>query len=91
MPGGIGTLDELFEAWTWRQIGYHEKPVGILEVEGFFAPLLGFIEKMGSEGFLSGEMLLDLVVREDSAALLDALERKEPLSRLKKPERSRRK
>ena len=91
MPGGIGTLDELFEALTWRQIGYHEKPVGMLEVEGFFAPLLGFIGKMASEGFLSSEMAGDLVVRDEPESLLDALEAKEPLRRLKRPERSRRK
>jgi len=91
MPGGIGTLDELFEAWTWRQIGYHDKPVGILEIEGFFAPLLGFIEKMGKEGFLSEDMVRDLEVRGDPKSILDALEAKEPLLRLKRPERSRRK
>lgn len=91
MPGGIGTLDELFEAWTWRQIGYHEKPVGILEVEAFFAPLLGFIEKMAAEGFLSLDMVSDLVVETEASALLDALGAKKPLTRLKRPERSRRK
>lgn len=90
MPGGIGTLDELFEAWTWRQIGYHEKPVGVLDVAGFFVPLLGFIKAMSSEGFLAPYMVDDLVVREDPGSLLDALEAKGPPSHLKKPERSRR-
>jgi uncharacterized protein (TIGR00730 family) len=90
MPGGIGTLDELFEAWTWRQIGYHDKPVGLLDVAGFYAPLLGFIKNVSDEGFLSPEMTLDLVVREDAPSLLDALEAKGPLARLKRPERSRR-
>jgi len=90
MPGGIGTLDELFEAWTWRQIGYHDKPVGLLDVAGFYAPLVGFIRTMSAEGFLAPYMIDDLVVREDSGALLDALEAKGPLEHLKKPERSRR-
>jgi hypothetical protein len=91
MPGGIGTLDELFEVWTWRQIGYHDKPVGLFEVEDFFKPLLAFIEHMSSEGFLSHELVDDLVVRNDAASLLDALAAQGPLSKLKRPERSRRK
>lgn len=91
MPGGIGTLDELFEVWTWRQIGYHDKPVGVFEVEGFFAPLLSFIEHMSSEGFLSHELVDDLVVRNDAASLLDALAAQGSLSKLKRPEPSRRK
>jgi uncharacterized protein (TIGR00730 family) len=90
MPGGIGTLDELFEAWTWRQIGYHDKPVGLLDVAGFFAPLIGFIKTISDEGFLAPYMVDDLVVSEDAASLLDELEAKGPLAHLKRPERSRR-
>jgi uncharacterized protein (TIGR00730 family) len=90
MPGGIGTLDELFEAWTWRQIGYHDKPVGLLDVAGFYAPLLGFIKTMSDEGFLAPYMVEDLVVRSDAGSLLDALDAKGPPAHLKKPERSRR-
>ncbi len=43
LPGGIGTLEELFEVWTWRQLGYHDKPVGLLDVDGYYASLLTFL------------------------------------------------
>ena len=52
LPGGIGTMEELFEAWTWRQLGYHDQPIGLLNVEGYFEPLLSFVQRMVSEGFL---------------------------------------
>ncbi len=90
MPGGIGTLDELFEAWTWRGIGYHDKPIGVLDAAGYFGPLLGFLAQMVEEGFLGREQLDDLVVDTDPEVLLDALAAKEPLTVFKRPERSRR-
>jgi uncharacterized protein (TIGR00730 family) len=89
LPGGVGTLDELFETWTWRGIGYHEKPVGLLEVAGYYAPLLAFLRSMVEEGFLPSEQLEDLVVDSEPAALLDRLQAKEPLKAHKRPERSR--
>lgn len=52
LPGGAGTLDELFEAWTWQQLGVHRKPVGLLEVDGFWAPLLAALDHMVAEGFI---------------------------------------
>lgn len=73
LPGGIGTFEELFEVWAWRQIGYHEKPVGLLEVEGFYAPLLGFLSRVRDEGFLKARHLEDLVVAEEPGILLDRL------------------
>lgn len=73
LPGGIGTLEELFEVWAWRQIGYHQKPVGLLEVEGFYAPLLAFLSRVSEEGFLEPRHLEDLVVAEAPGLLLDAL------------------
>jgi uncharacterized protein (TIGR00730 family) len=90
LPGGIGTLDELFETWTWRGIGYHDKPVGVLEVAGYFAPLLAFLGSMADEGFLAREQLEDLVVDSDAGRLLDRLAAREPLKTHKLPERSRR-
>src|SRR3982075_2405800 len=48
LPGGCGTLDELFEAITWRQLGMHEKPIGLLDADGYYAPLLSFLEHMNA-------------------------------------------
>ena len=52
LPGGFGTLDELFEVVTWGQLGYHHKPVGLLDVAGYFAPLLAFIDHATATGFI---------------------------------------
>jgi uncharacterized protein (TIGR00730 family) len=55
LPGGIGTLEELYEVWTWRQLGYHRKPIGLLRVGSYFEPLLRFMESSVSQGFLNAE------------------------------------
>jgi len=55
MPGGIGTLEELFEVFTWAQLGFHQKPIGLLNVDGFYDGLLQFIQHMVSQRFLKGE------------------------------------
>jgi uncharacterized protein (TIGR00730 family) len=52
LPGGIGTLEELFEVWTWAQLGLHEKPVGLLEAGGFYQPLLAFLDHLVVTGFV---------------------------------------
>lgn len=52
LPGGIGTMEELFEVWTWRQLGYHDKPVGLLNAGGYYDALLAFIEGMVEGGLL---------------------------------------
>jgi uncharacterized protein (TIGR00730 family) len=52
IPGGIGTLEELFEVWSWRQLGYHQKPIGILSVEGYFDGLIGFLSHATERGFI---------------------------------------
>jgi hypothetical protein len=60
LPGGIGTLEELFEVWTWRQLGYHDKPVGILNAGGYFDGMLQFLGNCIGHGFMS-EWQMDLV------------------------------
>jgi uncharacterized protein (TIGR00730 family) len=52
LPGGIGTLEELFEVWTWAQLGLHRKPCGLLDVDGFFAPLVDFLDCQVEAGFI---------------------------------------
>lgn len=89
LPGGIGTFEELFEVWAWRQIGFHEKPVGILDVGGFYRPLLAFLEGVAREGFLGRAALADLVVDEEPGRLLDRLAAKGPPAQVKLPERRR--
>ena len=70
LPGGIGTLEELFEVWTWRQLGYHSQPIGLLNVDGYFDPLLAFMQRSVDEGFLAAEQLAVLHVDTDAEALL---------------------
>ena len=53
LPGGIGTLEELFEVWTWRQLGYHDKPIGILNVAGYYDALLVFLQESVRSGFIN--------------------------------------
>jgi len=89
MPGGIGTLEELFEVWAWRQIGYHAKPVGLLEVAGFYGPLLDFLGKVSREGFLKPVHLEDLIVENEPDRLLDRLMEDRPALEPKLPERRR--
>jgi uncharacterized protein (TIGR00730 family) len=52
LPGGIGTLEELFEVWTWAQLGLHGKPCGLLDADGFFRPLVGFLDHLVLTGFV---------------------------------------
>jgi uncharacterized protein (TIGR00730 family) len=87
LPGGIGTFEELFEVWAWRQIGYHRKPVGLLNVADFYSPLLGFLEGVSAAGFLKKTHLADLLVDDEIARLLDRLEAAPPPAEPKLPER----
>ena len=73
LPGGLGTLEELFEVWTWRYLGYHDQPIGLLDVHGYWEPLSTFIASTVAQGFVSPGQV-DLVVRSaDPEALLDRL------------------
>ena len=73
LPGGIGTLEELFEVWTWRQLGYHDKPVGLLNVAGYYDRLLGFIDETARQGFVPAAQQALLQVDADPAVLLQRL------------------
>ena len=73
LPGGIGTFEELFEAWTWRQLGYHDKPIGILNTQGYYDGLLSFAQSSVNAGFLS-DWQMDLIKSgTEPAALLREL------------------
>jgi uncharacterized protein (TIGR00730 family) len=74
LPGGLGTLEELAETLTWAQIGLHDKPIGLLDVAGFFTPLRQFLDHAARERFIRARHLDRLVVDDDSAALVGALE-----------------
>ncbi len=73
LPGGIGTLEELFETWSWRQLGYHDKPIGLLDVAGCYEGLLAFLAKTAERGFMTSSQLDLLAVGTDSNALLERL------------------
>lgn len=73
MPGGLGTLDELFEVITWGQIGVHEKPVGLLNVRSYFDPLLAMLLHAEREGFVFAEHRQMLLTAEEPQTLLNAL------------------
>jgi uncharacterized protein (TIGR00730 family) len=80
LPGGIGTLEELFEVFTWAQLGIHAKPLGLLDVAGYYRPLVAFLDHSVAEGFLREETRTMLAVDDDFDALLDSLERWKPIS-----------
>ena len=74
LPGGIGTLEELFEVWAWRYIGYHAKPIGLLDSNGFYRELLDFLGHASREGFIRKDIVDDLLVADSPAAILDLLD-----------------
>jgi uncharacterized protein (TIGR00730 family) len=78
LPGGFGTLDELFEAITWGQLGIHRKPIGLLNVEGYFAPLLAVVDRAVGDGFIRPPYRGLVVVSGTVDGLLDALARHTP-------------
>ena len=73
LPGGIGTFEELFEVWTWRQLGYHDKPVGLLNLAGYYDPLVAFLRSTVAQGFM-GDWQMDLIrIGEQPESLLREL------------------
>jgi uncharacterized protein (TIGR00730 family) len=73
LPGGLGTLEELFEVWTWAQLGHHQKPCAVLNVEGFYQGLLSFLDQVVDEAFIKKQHRDMLVVASGVEELLAAI------------------
>jgi len=73
LPGGIGTLEELFEALTWTQLGLQDKRCGVLNVAGYYDSLLGFLQHADAKGFIHADLDNFMVVEDQAGALLDAM------------------
>lgn len=73
LPGGIGTLEELVEVWTWTHLGFHDKPCGLLDVNGYYADLVRFFDRTVEEGFLRPESRDLLVVADDAETVVERL------------------
>ncbi|MFT3777586.1 MAG: TIGR00730 family Rossman fold protein [Ottowia sp.] len=73
LPGGIGTFEELFETWTWRQLGYHDKPLGLLNQDGYYDALLALVRHSVANGFMDGSQLRLIEVGAEWQPLLERL------------------
>jgi uncharacterized protein (TIGR00730 family) len=73
LPGGLGTLEELFEVWTWAQLGIHTKPCALLNTAGYYDPLIEFLDHAVREGFVRERQRASLIVSSDPEDLLDSL------------------
>lgn len=80
MPGGIGTLEEIFEVFTWTQLGLQAKPCGLLNVQGFYDPMIGMLQRLVAQGFLKPEHLNALVIEPEIAAMLEGLRSYAPVT-----------
>jgi uncharacterized protein (TIGR00730 family) len=78
LPGGVGTMDELWEAISWAQLGYHNKPVGLLNVAGFYDQLIGFNRQMVEAGFIRAQHAGILIHEDSIEALVDAMSAYQP-------------
>jgi hypothetical protein len=73
LPGGIGTFEEFFEAWSWRMLNFHQKPVALLDQDGYYRPLLQFLEQSVRHGFMNAAQMDLLTVGSEPARLLPQL------------------
>jgi len=78
LPGGLGTLEEVFEVWTWGQLGMHSKPCGLLNVSGYYDRLIAFLDHTAAEQFIEPEHRAMILVDDQPAALLDQFARYQP-------------
>ena len=76
LPGGLGTLEEIIEVWSWRPIGFNDGPVGLLNIKGFWTPLLEALERLVDAGFVRREVMDDLVVAETLTEALEGLDQR---------------
>ena len=91
LPGGFGTMEEIFEMLTWRQLGISNKPCAFLDIEGFYAPLIGMIDRMVAERFLHPDQRADLWHGDDLEAMLAWMKAYEPAQASKWMDEKRRK
>jgi uncharacterized protein (TIGR00730 family) len=87
MPGGVGTFEELFEVYTWAQLGYHRKPVALLNTDGYYDPLLAMLRHTVDEGFMRAPFLEMLLVANDAASMIEKLSDYAPTVAEKWPEK----
>jgi len=73
LPGGIGTIEEVMEAFTWLQLGYHDKPVALYDINGYFSSLITFFDHMVDQGFLRKELLDSLIIDDNEHRLIERL------------------
>jgi uncharacterized protein (TIGR00730 family) len=78
LPGGLGTLEELFEIWTWAQLGFHQKPCGLLNVEGYYDPLIEFLDHAVTEQFVKDAHRAMLIMESEPKTLLDRFANYQP-------------
>ena len=76
LPGGIGTFDEFFEIFTWKQIGYHNKNIAIYNINGFFNTLISFLKECVDKGFLSNKVFDSLIISEDANQIIKDIKEK---------------
>lgn len=76
LPGGIGTLEELFEVWTWAQLGLHQKPCALFDIGGFYRGLAAFLDHVVAQGFLKPQQREALIVAPDAESLLSVVSQK---------------
>jgi uncharacterized protein (TIGR00730 family) len=78
LPGGLGTLEEIFEIWTWAQLGLHSKPLGFLDVNGFYAPLMQFLDRAVRERFLRDQHRAIAIIEPEAETLLKRFDTWQP-------------
>ena len=81
LPGGIGTFEEFFEVWTWRQLGYHDKPIGLLNINGYYDSLMAFLQSSVSSGFMPDWLMPLISVDTKAKPLLESLVQASGLTR----------